>query len=349
MNRLDDAAERLLAGNEFRLVPMSEFLPYDLEPKWLVRDFLERGDRSVIWGQGGKGKSFVAIDLACCIATGTPWHGREVVRGPVVYLAGEGHRGIKRRIRAWGISHGIDMANVPLVVSNRAEPLTNDAAAVEVQAAVEDLGQAPVLMVVDTLSRFYQADENSTEMMGRYLANVDRIAGPACAVMHVHHVGHGADRERGASNLRPALDWSWGVTMDDGQMIAVTCHKAKDHDPPAAMHFKLQTIELGAVDRDGRPVTSAILAPADTPAEPAREPTGANQRKALAALRRLTDAQRQNLEAGGYQVGEIAVLTNDWREAAGIERNRWAESLKALQGSGYVRIEPPHAFLVVGR
>jgi hypothetical protein len=338
-----------LPGAGFKLVHVSELLSHDMEPDWLVLDFMERGDRSAIWAPGGKGKSFIATDLTCCIATGTTWHGREVAQGPVAYLAGEGHRGMKRRLKAWSIRHGIDLASAPIHVSDRAAPLTEDGAAVEVQAAIEGLGQHPALIVVDTLSRFYLGDENSTDQMGRYLSNVDRIAGPNCAVLHVHHVGHGADRERGASNFRPALDWSWGVSMDHERIIGVTCHKAKDHDPPEPMHFKLQTVELGIADRHGRPVTSAVLATTDAPEPATRKPMGANQRKALAALVKLTDAQRQTLEAGGYEVGAIAVLVSDWREASGIERNRWAEASKGLESSGHVRVAFPHAFLEAAR
>ena len=355
MSRLEERAAALvqrdhpLPGEGFRLVNVRDLLAEPAEPEWLVLDLMERGDKSSIWAPGGMGKSFIAIDLACCIATGTPWHGREVAQGPVVYLNGEGHRGFRRRLRAWQIRHQVDLAGAPLDASDRAVPLTDDGGALEVQAAIERLGQHPALVVVDTLSRFYQADESSIEMMGRYLANVDRIAGPDCAVLHVHHVGHGADRERGASNFRPSLDWSWQVAMDADRIIAVTCHKAKDHEMPAPLHFKLQTVELGIVDRHGRPVTSAVLARTDAPEPAARKPMGANQRKALAALVKLTDAQRRNLEAGGYEAGEIAVLVSDWREASGIERNRWAEAWKGLEASGHVRVAFPHAFLEAGR
>ena len=351
MSRLEERAAALvqrdhaLPGEGFHLVNVRDLLAEPAEPEWLVLDLMERGDKSSIWAPGGMGKSFIAIDLACCIATGTPWHGREVAQGPVVYLNGEGHRGFRRRLRAWQIRHQVDLAGAPLDASDRAVPLTDDGGALEVQAAIERLGQHPALVVVDTLSRFYQADESSIEMMGRYLANVDRIAGPDCAVLHVHHVGHGADRERGASNFRPSLDWSWQVAMDADRIIAVTCHKAKDHEMPAPLHFKLQTVELGIVDRHGRPVTSAVLARTDAPEPAARKPMGANQRKALAALVKLTDVQRRNLEAGGYEVGQVAVLVSDWREASDIDRFRWREVTKGLQDSGHVRIDHPHVYL----
>uniref|UniRef100_UPI003555C87A AAA family ATPase n=1 Tax=Rhodococcus qingshengii TaxID=334542 RepID=UPI003555C87A len=35
------------------------------------------------------------------VVTGTPWHGQGVTQGGVVYLVGEGVRGIDARLTAW--------------------------------------------------------------------------------------------------------------------------------------------------------------------------------------------------------------------------------------------------------
>jgi DNA replication protein DnaC len=37
---------------------------------WLVHDYLEQSALAVLFGPPGKGKSFLALDLACCVATG---------------------------------------------------------------------------------------------------------------------------------------------------------------------------------------------------------------------------------------------------------------------------------------
>jgi AAA domain len=71
--------------------------PAPLVEGWLFRD-------SVAWlhGKPGHFKTFVAVDLACCVAAGVPWHGREVKQGTVLYVAAEGVSGMADRIDAWG-------------------------------------------------------------------------------------------------------------------------------------------------------------------------------------------------------------------------------------------------------
>jgi len=50
-------------------------------PDWLLRGMLERDTLALIFGDPGCGKSFLAIDWASRIATGTPWRGHAVQGG----------------------------------------------------------------------------------------------------------------------------------------------------------------------------------------------------------------------------------------------------------------------------
>lgn len=73
--------------------------------RWLGDHFLEEGTVGALIGASGVGKSFLALDFALSVATRIPWHGRNVVKGPVLYIAGEGRYGILRRARGWAIAH----------------------------------------------------------------------------------------------------------------------------------------------------------------------------------------------------------------------------------------------------
>jgi hypothetical protein len=61
---------------------------------------------SALYGPAGGFKSFVAADMALCVATGTSWQGRRVKPGFVVYVAAEGRAGLKRRAATWWEYHG---------------------------------------------------------------------------------------------------------------------------------------------------------------------------------------------------------------------------------------------------
>jgi len=65
-------------------LPVWEMLRQPRLTEWLVKDYLEADTLTVLFGESGTMKSFVALDLGLCIATGTPWHGNEVkTPGPV--------------------------------------------------------------------------------------------------------------------------------------------------------------------------------------------------------------------------------------------------------------------------
>jgi len=86
-------------------------------PDWLLRGMLERDTFALVFGDPGTGKSFLAIDWACRVATGTPWRGHAVQGGTVVYVAGEGQQGFGRRIRAWSEHNGVSLAEAPLFIA----------------------------------------------------------------------------------------------------------------------------------------------------------------------------------------------------------------------------------------
>jgi RecA-family ATPase len=87
-------------------------------PRWLIKGLIEADSFGEVFGEPGCGKSFLAIELACCAATGTPFFGFEIKHpGPVYYLAAEGRGGLIRRFRAWSIARGIPLNGTPLFLN----------------------------------------------------------------------------------------------------------------------------------------------------------------------------------------------------------------------------------------
>src|SRR5690606_8392877 len=84
------------------------FNPEAAQARWWVRDFLPRGVTGILFAPPNTGKSFMAIDLACGVATGSTAWACPVPRGRVLYLAGEGHAGLPVRRRAWEQHHRRD-------------------------------------------------------------------------------------------------------------------------------------------------------------------------------------------------------------------------------------------------
>lgn len=172
------------------------------EPEFHIAEMIETDSMALLFGDPGSGKSFIALDMACCVATGHSFHGRPASKGPVFYIAGEGHNGLRRRMNAWEVCHGISLAEAPLFVSRTAVQFLTPGSGEAVRAAVVGLVEIngpPRLIVIDTLARnFGPGDENSQKDMGSFIAILDelRSAFPSSTVLIVHHSGHG-DKDRG--------------------------------------------------------------------------------------------------------------------------------------------------------
>jgi hypothetical protein len=217
--------------------------------EWLIRDYLETNTLAVLFGEPGVGKSFLALDMACSIATGGNWHGSPVKQGTVFYIAGEGHSGIRRRLKAWALHTGERPQGV--MVSNTAVPLTEKEATEftlkEIRSLAKNHGK-PVLIVVDTLARnFGGADENSNQDMGLFVQHMDRLKYELeSCVLIVHHSGQGSkERARGASALKGAVEAEYRVEQKAGGVIVLTATKMKDSQLPPPVQSMLKTVELG--------------------------------------------------------------------------------------------------------
>ena len=73
-----------------------------LQPqKWLAKDLVPARNVTLLYGDGGTGKSLLSLQLAFCVATGTPWLGVDVSRGRAMYLSAEDEKEeIHRRLAA---------------------------------------------------------------------------------------------------------------------------------------------------------------------------------------------------------------------------------------------------------
>ncbi|USE34108.1 AAA family ATPase [Endozoicomonas sp. SCSIO W0465] len=199
------------AKPEFAFSHVKELVKGVKPINWLIKGFLEMDSLSLMFGEPACGKSFAAIDLACCVATGNEWHGKPVKRqGPVFYIAGEGFNGLSRRLMAWQVAHGYNLRNAPIYVSQCSAALTDLANARLVSNSIAEIveetgGVIPSMIVIDTLARnFGPADENATREMNTFINNIDQLLRSKyeCCVLIVHHTGVGAkDRARGNSAL----------------------------------------------------------------------------------------------------------------------------------------------------
>ena len=83
-----------------RFLPTSAFLNRSPQ-QWLIPGILPKDGIAMVYGVSGAYKSFLTMEWSLSIATGLPWIGREVMRGPVAYICAEGSYGIGKCVKAW--------------------------------------------------------------------------------------------------------------------------------------------------------------------------------------------------------------------------------------------------------
>jgi KaiC/GvpD/RAD55 family RecA-like ATPase len=236
----------------------------------------------VIYGESGCGKTFVAVDLACHVAAGLPWRGMDVEQGVVIYVAAEAPESLKRRVWAWKERHEVEHLPV-LVVQSTVDLLNGDTdAIVELVSRVTDERGRVALVVIDTLARSMNGNENSPEDMGKYVASCARIreAGDTLTMV-VHHAGKDLARgARGHSSLRAATDVELEVTKGEDGAGNVAVTKARDELDNGRFGFRLEPVELGT-NAKGRTVTTCVAVEAEATAKTATKSTTLNSRQRL--------------------------------------------------------------------
>jgi hypothetical protein len=184
------------------------------EQTWLIEGLWSAQAVGIIGGEPKCGKSFLALDLAVSVASGTPCLRRFPTRqcGAVLLFAAEDALHIVRgRLEGIAAAAGVDFSKLDVHVITvpilRLDHLDHQQA---LHATVA--GLKPKLLVLDPLVRLHAIDENVAAevapLLG-YLRSLQRHHRTAVAL--VHHARKGAAHERGGQALRGSSELhAWG-------------------------------------------------------------------------------------------------------------------------------------------
>lgn len=246
------------------LIAADSFCEKPAPISWLVKHWLQDRALIMVHGPSGGGKTFVVLDWCLRMAANhTDWMGHKVKSGNIVYLAGEGHHGLRGRVAAWKHHHQAEKLNMWL--SKNGCDLNTPEGYMKVSEQIQLLQEKPQLIVVDTLHRFLQGDENSAQDAKTMLDACNSLMQQFdCSVLLVHHTGVSEEaqhRARGSSAWRGALDIEISVipAKDEFPMQLVQ-RKSKDAEIAKNVFLSLQQVTIpGWVDEDNEPVTSAVI------------------------------------------------------------------------------------------
>jgi len=238
--------------------------PQDVSRRWLVRHLWGHESVGFVAGSPKSCKSWLGLDLALSVATGTPCLGRFDVQQPgtaLVYLAEDALGGVRDRVASLAAARGLDLERLDLHVITAAGlrlDLQRDRERLE--GTLNDL--RPRVLVLDPLVRLHRLDENSAaEISGLlgYLREINRHH--HLAILLVHHMSkkahaHVGQALRGSGDLHAWSDSScYLLRQANNRLKLVVEHRAAPAPEPMLLELvdDARGIRLEVTGRDARP------------------------------------------------------------------------------------------------
>lgn len=227
------------------VAPLPTVLACDLEAaqpdaSWLIRQVWVAEAVGMLGGQPKLGKSWLGLDMAISVASGTPCLGRFPVdqQGPaLVFLAEDALGAVRARIDALCAHRGLDLRRLPLHVIT-APVLRLDLAAHQQSLHATLNAIKPRLLVLDPLVRLHRLDENSSSDMSGllgFLRELQRTHHAAIAL--VHHASKRSHARpgqslRGSSDLHAFVDSLAYLDRRDDELLLHLEHRSAPSPEP---------------------------------------------------------------------------------------------------------------------
>lgn len=339
------------------LIPADDFCAQPAPISWLVKHWVQAQALVMVHGPSGGGKTFVVLDWCLRMANGGgEWAGHKTKPGVVVYLAGEGHHGLRSRVAAWKHHHQAE--SLSMWLSKDGCDLNTSEGYLRVSENLRQIPTMPQLIVVDTLHRFLAGDENSAQDAKTMLDACNGLMREFnCTVILVHHTGvsdEAQHRARGSSAWRGALDIEISIVpAKDGAPMEIVQRKSKDAELSETVYCQLKSVDIpGWFDEEGEAVSSAIVEVVGAPEKKMANPvekhkklfenawwgTGAEMRDGSPYISRsaMTEYLINTL---GISASSAAVYIKPSQKGRVISELILAEIIKAHE-HGWVVIEP---------
>lgn len=261
------------------VVRVGEIPPEESPRRWLIEGLWGASAVGLIGGHPKGGKTFLALDIALSVASGTPCLGTYPVMEPgraLVYLAEDSLQAVRVRTEALARHRALALADLDLhVITSSSLRLDLAPYRTRLLRTLEQL--RPRVLVLDPLVRLHSRDENSATEIAELLSYLRALQRRLdVAVVLVHHARKsGAPHAQPGQSLRGSGDlWAWSdsalyLRRSGEHMILSMEHRAAAAPDPVFVrlaHGDEERVHLevvpGRVEKRGqaRPsVTEALL------------------------------------------------------------------------------------------
>ncbi|MGE0359037.1 MAG: AAA family ATPase [Burkholderiales bacterium] len=312
-----------------RVVRAADLAAHEEGPRWLIREVWPHSAVGIAGGQPKSWKSWLALDMATSVASGTPCLGRFPVDHPgpaLVYMAEDALPDVRNRIECLCRSRGLalDRQDVRVI----AEPvlrLDSERDRDRLRDAVERTGAR--LLVLDPLVRIHRGDENSSQEVSALLGYLRELQRERDAsIVLVHHTSKRAHARhgqalRGSSDLHAWTDVGLYLTWHGDELRLTPELRVAPALPPLSLRLADEDPAKTHLAIVGSPRTSA-------PSQPVALPQAVLEALERAAPRaRRRGELRQDLRVNNARLGDaladlerlnLVVRADDgWRLAQG--------------------------------
>ena len=276
--------------NPFPVQRASQLASSGPQTQWLVEDLWTEQAVGILGGEPKCCKSFLALDVAVSVASGTACLRQFPVRrsGPVLLFPAEDSLAVVRqRLEGIAAAAQVPFASLPVQVIT-APSLRLDTATDRLRLSQTVQEQHPVLLVLDPLIRLHRVDENDATQIAALLSYLRELQRQfQLAVLLVHHARKDSQSSRPGQALRGSSELhGWGdsnlyLRRKGSQLTLSTEHRAA----PSRDHIPLQLTQSGSAL--ALTVLERPIAQPDTPPTPIEQ-----VRQALAQLQEPSSVQQ---------------------------------------------------------
>ena len=221
--------------NTLPVVPAHRLEARPEERRWLVESLWAEQAVGIVGGEPKCCKSFLALDMAVAVASGTPCLRRFAVPRPgrvLLYAAEDAQNIVRARLQGICAAAGVDLRDLDVHVIT-APTLRLDLR--DDQLRLDDTVERlqPRLLILDPFVRLHRIDENASAEVAPLLAQLRELQRRhGLAVLLVHHARKGAAHARpgqalrGSSEFHAWSDSSLYLRRDNERLTLSVEHRA---------------------------------------------------------------------------------------------------------------------------
>ena len=188
--------------------------------EWLAHEWIPVGQPTLLYGDGGTGKSLIALQLCASVALNLPWLGMGVKSGRSIYFTAEDDEAeLHRRIQKICLSNDVNITDlsdmeISSMVGLDALFVTHDTSHSvlrptplfeHIEAKIQN--EQPTLVVFDTLADIFSGDENQRSLSRQFISMMRKLAyDNNCAVLILAHPSKAGMYEK--SGTSGSTGWS---------------------------------------------------------------------------------------------------------------------------------------------